>query len=111
MEVPKEVIKAINKIIYNFLWNKIDRIKRKTLINDFSKGGIRMVDVESMISGLKAAWIPRLLKCKRSRCMFDVYLKKVNLNVKVLLDGGICDRKDFPKELSMLPVFYSDCIA
>jgi len=49
LSVPNEVVKEINKIIYNFVWNKTDRIKRNTLIGDYGNGGMQMIDVESMI--------------------------------------------------------------
>ena len=64
LKVPKEIINKINKILYNFIWNKVDRIKRNTLIADYGEGGLRMVDVQSKIESLKAAWIPRILNDK-----------------------------------------------
>jgi hypothetical protein len=58
--VPTEIVKAIDKCIYDFVWNKTDRIKCKTMINELENGGLKMIDVESKIQSLKAAWIPRL---------------------------------------------------
>ena len=60
LEIPEGITKKINKIIYNFIWNSKDRIKRKTLIGDYEKGGLRMIDVESQFEAIKAAWVPRI---------------------------------------------------
>ena len=40
LPTPKGVIKEINALLYDFLWdNKGDKIKRTEMINDYSKGG------------------------------------------------------------------------
>ena len=106
---PKEVIKEITKCFYSFLWNKVDRIKRNTLISNYEQGGIRMIDVESMALALKAAWIPRLLSLNENECMLFKYLHKYGLNIYILLNGNICEEKVFPDNIS-IPKFYMECI-
>ena len=54
-------IKKIQRLIYNFIWNKTERIKRNVLIGTITKGGLSIVDIESKLKALKAAWVPRLL--------------------------------------------------
>ena len=68
-----DVIKQIQKIIYNFIWNKRERIKRNTLIGSINKGGIGVIDIESKIKGLRTAWISRLVKLEGQniRNVFD----------------------------------------
>lgn len=56
---PLKIIQQINKLIFNFLWSKKDRIKRKTLIGKENKGGINIIDIESKLKASKASWIPR----------------------------------------------------
>ena len=42
LPTPKGVIKEINALLYDFLWdNKGDKIKRTEMINDYSKGGAK----------------------------------------------------------------------
>ena len=42
------VINEINSLFYQFLWNgKGDKIKRKIMINDYCKGGVKMIDLIS----------------------------------------------------------------
>ena len=50
LNVPKEIGPIIKKKLFSFLWkNKKDKIKRESLYQDSSTGGIRMVSVEVMI--------------------------------------------------------------
>jgi hypothetical protein len=44
------------------IWNgKTDKIKRSTLICDYSNGGLKMTYIQSFIHGLKASWIKKIL--------------------------------------------------
>ena len=48
LQTHHTAIKEINVMFYNFLWNdKGDKIKRKVLINDYSEGGLKMIDLVS----------------------------------------------------------------
>ena len=58
-----EFIRGINRIIFNFIWNKKDRIRRNTLVGDKLKGRINIVDIQSKFKVLKASWIPKILSC------------------------------------------------
>ena len=106
---PKEIIKEITKCFYSFLWNKVDRIKRNTLISKYEQGGIKMIDVESMAASLKAAWIPRLINLKDNECMLFEYLHKYGLNIYVLINGNVSDEKIFPDNI-WIPKFYMECV-
>ena len=50
ISVSNDIIKEINKLIYGFIWKGNDKIKRSALINDTDNGGLKMLDIESMIS-------------------------------------------------------------
>ena len=54
----------IQRHIFNFVWDKTERIKRNTLISDITKGGLDIVDVDCTLKALKAAWIREVLKSK-----------------------------------------------
>jgi len=49
ISADKNTIKEINKILYEFVWNGKDRIKRRAFISDFESGGLKMPDIESFI--------------------------------------------------------------
>ena len=62
LPMPNEdYIKKINKLIYNFIWNSTDRIRRNVLISPIECGGIRIVDVETKWKALKASWVSRII--------------------------------------------------
>ena len=47
--VSEELIKEVNSLIYRFIWKGNDKIKRSAFINDVEDGGLRMLDIQSMI--------------------------------------------------------------
>ena len=59
-----EYLKKLSGLIFNFIWNKTDRIKRNTLIAQVNEGGIGIVDIMTKLKALKASWINRLLDTK-----------------------------------------------
>ena len=62
LPTPKEVIKEINALLYDFLWdNKGDKIKRTEMINNYSKGGLKMIDIASFNQALKMKWVKSYL--------------------------------------------------
>ena len=50
MSVSNSLIEKLNKLINGFIWKGNDKIKRSALINDIENGGLKMLDIESMIS-------------------------------------------------------------
>ena len=61
LELPDEnYIKKINRLIFNFIWNKTDRIKRNTMIGKIEDGGMGITDIESKFKALKASWVRKL---------------------------------------------------
>ena len=40
--LSKELIKEENSIIYGFIWNEKDKVKRHALISDIKIGGLRI---------------------------------------------------------------------
>ena len=49
-----ELIKEVNSILYHFIWNGKDKVKHHALISDIEMGGLKMLDIDSMI---RAKWI------------------------------------------------------
>ena len=47
--VSKELIKEANSVLYNFIWNGKDKVKRLALISDIEMGGLKMLVIQSMI--------------------------------------------------------------
>ena len=75
-----KIISEINDIFYSFLWNnKGDKIKRNVMINDYDKGGLKMVDVTLFNKSLKTNWIKKILDDSNHgkwKEFFDLELRK-----------------------------------
>ena len=53
--------KGLNHLIYTFLWKGKDKVTRASAINNYEgRGGIKMVDVESMIKSLRLSWLKKI---------------------------------------------------
>ena len=104
----KDFIKKINALLYSFVWKGKDKIKRTAFINPVEKGGLKMPDIESMISAQRINCIKRYLSTDQAAWNFfffvDFYLKKVG--GKFLFHCNF----NFTKLPIALPDFYKECI-
>ena len=75
----KEFIKKINTLLYSFVWKGKDKVKRTAFINPIDKGGLKMPNIESMISAQRIICIKRYLSTDPAswKLFLDFYLKKV----------------------------------
>ena len=75
-----EYVKLIQKELYTFLWNgKNDKIKRTEIINNYSDGGLRMLDLKTFSRSLKFTWIQKYLNNKNNekwKIFFDYHLSR-----------------------------------
>ena len=80
LPTPPDILKTINSILYDFLWDgKGDKIKRTTMINNYAKGGLKMLDIQSFNESLKMKWIQGYLNEENKgkwKLFFDHYLGK-----------------------------------
>ena len=60
LPTPKEIVNKLNQLLFKFLWNGTDKVTRVSVINDYEKGGLKMIDLESMVKSLRLAWLKRL---------------------------------------------------
>lgn len=80
-----DFIKKVNRVIFNFIWNKYDRIKWNILIGKIEEGGIGVIDIEFKLKVLKVFWVNRLLELCLINEVINVYLKRVNFNLNYIL--------------------------
>ena len=105
MTTSKPLIDSINKIIFRFIWEgKPSKIKRKTIIAEKKRSGLKMIDFEIMERTLKLTWIKRIAEAG------DASWKTI-LNYAVRQFGGIdflinCDYDVKALNLEQLPEFY-----
>ena len=60
LSTPNGIIKDLNQLLFKFLWKGVDKVTRLPVINEYEKGGLRMIDFESMIKSLRLAWLKRI---------------------------------------------------
>ena len=53
--ISNDLVKEVNSILYGFIWNGKDKVKRQALISDQKKGGLKMLDIDSMIKAKRVA--------------------------------------------------------
>ena len=107
LPVPDDVIKKVNSIIFKFLWDGKDKVRRTIVINSVNEGGLNMTDFESQIHALKAAWIPRLYdKDNNLNQIPYFYFQGIVPTLDILLK---MNDLDFPKAKS-IPQFYFEVL-
>ena len=81
---PREFLVQLDKIIFNFLWNKKSvRVKRETIIAPVESGGLKMPEVFAFQEAQKIAFMKNLL-VEDGKCL-NLFLKVCNIK-KVMLD-------------------------
>jgi hypothetical protein len=71
----------IQDIFFNFLWNnKVEKVKRNTVIGNYEDGGLKMPHVLSFVHALNISWITNLL--------FQRKLKKISWIFLTICIGG-----------------------
>ena len=55
---PENILKQVENLFYNFLWNgKPAKIKKSTIIALISLGGLSMIEILSVHRAAKCMWI------------------------------------------------------
>ena len=55
LPAPKEIVQELNLILVKFLWKGTDKVTRLSTI--IENGGLKMIDLESMVKSLRLAWL------------------------------------------------------
>ena len=73
-------LEKIDNILFNFLWGKKPpKIKRETIIADFSVGGLRMPDIFTVNVIAKTKWVNRLISEGENHRWTKLFWKMMNL--------------------------------
>ena len=97
--------------MYSFIWDsKPDKVKRK-LIQNYSKGGLKMLDIDLFINSLKCSWIKRLFDENNLGQWKLFYLNKINkLGGKIVFESNLDEQKAtelFPKNKFLQDIIIS----
>ena len=112
LENPKqELINKINKYMFDFLWDaKPDKINRKTIIQDYENGGLKMIDLNIFITSIKAGWVKRLTNKDNVGDWKHIYKNNLeNIGGDLIFESNICEQ-DFNKIHNTGSKFLSDII-
>ena len=81
----RKIQKELESKCFKYICNgKPDKVKRNTLIGDFEKGGLKIIDIDSYVISLKASWVSRLADSKFSNWKL-IPLKYLNVFGKLWL--------------------------
>ena len=80
LTIPPNFLDYVNDLCYKFVWhNKKDKIRRKTLIAEYERGGLKMLDIYSFIKAQKAMWVKRLMSSDNGswKALPNLYLQQL----------------------------------
>lgn len=109
--IPPKCLQKLNKLVFNFIWkSKIDKVKRSILTQDYSQGGLRMVNTEKQILSFRLRWLGRLLDDSKGpwKDMCNYWFDLLG-GVNLLLNCNY-DHKLFDVQKSQLPDFYLEIL-
>jgi hypothetical protein len=67
IETPEIILREVNQIFFDFLWNsKINKIAKSTIIQNIEDGGLKMIEIFSKVKALKLTWIKRAILSPQS---------------------------------------------
>jgi len=89
--IPQHVIDKIDKLFFDFLWDKGKvMVKRTTIIAPIDAGGMNMINFPSMVASSKIMWIKRLLdNCNpkwKNLALYLCGLSETDLTSKLSID-------------------------
>ena len=94
LEKPtKQQLKVIERSIFNFIWNKKkDKIKRKTMKNEYLLGGHKAPDPSLQADSLKITWVRKYMDSSTDGKWKQLMKVKLdiahNLNPRLTEGGG-----------------------
>ena len=105
--VPQWLFAEVEKITFEFLWSGKDRIKRNIMYQDYSQGGLKMMNFKLFVKGQRLMWLKHLLYGERDagwKLYFDFCFRTVGGRFLFLCDF------DTSKLTLKIPQFYSEML-
>ena len=110
LTVPNEIIIKITSLMFKFLWDGKDKVRRNVVIAPEQDGGLNMVNLYCFVRSLQAAWGARIVSgTKCTNIFLEFYAKKLGLTVSQLFLSNVCT--DQYNDIALiLPKFYCDVL-
>ena len=109
LETPNGFVKKFENIVYGFIWNSKDKIKRNTLISDIQFGGLEMIDLECKVKSIRASWLWKILNQNSDWSFFGKNYLNLLGSKNLILHYNFSQHKQFPL-LKNIPMFYQNVI-
>ena len=105
LPVSKDLIKEADSLFYYFIWNGKDKVKRNVMISEGEKGGLDMLNIDSMVCTRRVICIKKYLEDYKSP--WKAFLNEILIPVvgKLILHCNF----DTSKLSIYLPSFYEQC--
>ena len=84
LNVPSDIIKEVEELMYHFLWNgKKHKVKKRVIIQDYIYGGCNMVDLGETLKTQKIKWVKKVYENKNMPWVstMKTILKVSDLNI------------------------------
>ena len=111
LQTNHQAIKELNEAFYHFLWDgKPDKIKRNIIINEYSDGGLKMIDLFAFNKSLKTIWIKKYLdktNMGKWKLFFDLELGRYGGEAVFL---GNLDKKDTKNYFQTSDIFITEIL-
>lgn len=92
-------IKELETIMFNFIWGKSDKIKRSTMKNIKTEGGLQVPDIGAQADSLKISWVKKVLDPRCKSTWKEVMYGKLFINSNVTIFSCDGDRKGIQNRL------------
>ena len=111
LQTNYQAMKELNEAFYHFLWDgKPDKVKRNVIINEYSNGGLKMIDLLSFNKSLKTIWIKKYLdktNMGKWKLFFDLELGRYGGEAVFL---GNLDKKDTKNHFHTSHIFVNEIL-
>ena len=107
VHIPQNVVKLVNSIIYEFIWNgKTDKVKRNLFEQDYRKGGYKMTNLSDIITSSSIMWVKNYLDNieREWKNTFESFSKKKNLRL------FLASNFDIDEIPTTMPTYYIDAL-
>ncbi len=109
---PEGFITRLNTILFDFLWQGKDRIKRSKLVGDIAEGGIAMIESQCAFESLKITWINRYIQSLEENNQWSIIMRKYIEDFgknNIILHMTFQKQEEFPY-MNSIPPFYREVI-
>lgn len=101
-------MKKMKNSVFNFIWNKRERISRDTVIGKQRNSGLGLVDIELKLKAIKASWVKRWTeKYNVINNIVNSYWNVMKIDLNYLLTLSETKTENFTL-ISKLPIFYRE---